>query len=157
MNTPALKFHSRRKVPFCRLPFVGSQHEGTPTFWDVPLTGGYYGGTKVGGELAALTLIHLRQHGRDQFAHGRLGQIATAWIEAARTATPEQYSALRGQVLSFMGALSPWLITAVDRQGQSLDTADQHAILRSANQWLAFDDSALFADQDELTALKREG
>jgi len=157
MNTPALKFRPRRKTSFNRLPFVGRQDDGAPNFWSVPLTGGYYGGTKAGGELAALMLIHLRQHGQDQFAHGRLGQVATAWLDAARTATPEQYSALRGQVLGFMGTLSPWLIAAAKQNGKNLDTADRHAILRSANRWLAFDDSALFADQDELTALKREG
>jgi len=152
-----LQFHPRRKVPFHRLPFVGKQHDGMPAFWSVPLTGGYYGGTKAGGELAALMLIHLRQHGRVEFSMGRLGQVATAWLEAARTATPEQYSALRGQALGFMGTLSPWLIAAAEQNGKRLDTADRHAILRSANRWLAFDDSALFADHNELTALKREG
>lgn len=155
--TAALQFHPRRKVPFHRLPFVGRQHDGTPNFWNVPLSSGYYGGTQTGGELAALMLIHLRQHRHDQYTTGQLGQVATAWLDAARTATPEQYSVLRGQVLGFMGMLSPWLIAAAEQNGKNLDTADRHAILRSANRWLAFDDSALFADQDELTALQREG
>jgi hypothetical protein len=152
----SLQFHPRRKAPFHRLPFVGQQADGTPYFWNVPLTGGYYGGPPTGGELAALRLIHLRQHRRDQFTTGQLGQVATAWLDAARTASPEQYSALRGQVLGFMAMLSPWLIAA-EHNGRNLDSADRHALLRKANQWLAFDDSTLFADQHELTAPPREG
>lgn len=27
-----LQFHPRRKMPFHRLPFVGKQHDGTPSF-----------------------------------------------------------------------------------------------------------------------------
>ncbi|MNF66108.1 hypothetical protein D3C84_478920 [compost metagenome] len=89
-------------------------------------------------------LIHLRQNRHDQFVTGRLGQIATGWLDAARTATPDQYSALHGQVLGFMGQLSPWLIAAVEWSGKNLDTADPHAMLRNANRWLTLNESALF-------------
>lgn len=145
MNASTLKLHPRRKVPFHQMPFVGSKQDGTPNFWDVPLTGGYYSGRQAGNGLAALMLIHLRQHRHEQFIEGKLGQVATAWLDAARTATPGQYSVLRGQVLGFMSALSPWLIAAAEQNGKKLDTADRHAILRSVNRWLAFDDSELLA------------
>lgn len=102
-------------------------------------------------------LVHLRQHRHDKSAQGNLGQVAMSWLDAARTASPEQYSALRGQVLGFTSMLSHWLICAAAHGGHNLDSADRHATLRNANRWLAFDDSALAADHDELTALKREG
>ncbi|QLL15475.1 hypothetical protein [Pseudomonas chlororaphis] len=133
-----LKLNPRAKIPCHRLPFVGrSTPKGEFSFWNVPMTGGYGGGCDAGGWLAMFMLIHLREQSQSDMAIPLLGQVASSWLEAARTASDEEFDALQGQAIGFMTRLSPWLMLAAREAGRNLDRVNQKEVLLKANAGLA--------------------
>lgn len=82
-------------------------------------------------------LIHLREQSQSDMAIPLLGQVASSWLEAARTASDEEFDALQGQAIGFMTRLSPWLMLAAREAGRNLDRVNQKEVLLKANAGLA--------------------
>ncbi|AZC88390.1 hypothetical protein C4K29_2087 [Pseudomonas chlororaphis subsp. piscium] len=82
-------------------------------------------------------LIYLREHSLSEMEIPFLGQVVAAWLEAARTASDEEFDALLGQSIGFMGRLSPWVMASAAKIGGNLDHVDQEEVLRKANAGLA--------------------
>jgi hypothetical protein len=129
-----LKVRPKAVIAIHRLPFVGRPSpEEKFSFWNVPLSAGYINGCQTGRDLAVFTLIHLREQAKSEGAITDLGGIALSWLEAARSASPEELDTLRGQVVGFMAEISPWTISAVDRFGGNLNQVDRCQLLRRVN------------------------
>lgn len=134
-----LKF-KRRKNPVSRLPYFGTDFY-TPKshntcFWDVPLTGEYWGGWDAGSALALIALKHIKTN-HDHPA-GHLGPIAASWLERAQQATPEEFATLRGQVLGFMRAVEAAALGGLFHADYNTDAWDEKILLKEANKGLAF-------------------
>lgn len=140
--SPALRFHSRRKSRIKQLPFVGEDHALCPSYWDVPLTGGYVGGTVAGAALAKIFVVHLNQSDGGIADQSLLGWIVCSWLDRALQEAgfampdsandgPEWYDSLYGQVIGFISELQPLLIHLARRSG--VQSIDQRAHLKTAN------------------------
>jgi len=143
MKTPAvLKFKPKKRLAVHRLPYVGNDHRrpehGGFSFWDVPLTGDYFGGNKAGRALGVIALQFFREtpEGDGSLINFHLQTVALTWLEMARTATPEEFQVLRGQASGFIGAICPWTILAARRFGGNLEKASPKSLLLEANQGL---------------------
>jgi hypothetical protein len=124
-----------------RLPYAGSRltaANGDISFWSVPLTGGYPGGVCTGDALAVLALRFLRQCPDENTDETHLTSIALGWLEAARAANADEFETLKGQVVGFVGRLTPWTVTAAQNVGQNLDKKDPVKLLESANAGLVW-------------------
>lgn len=134
-----LKMHSKRKVAFRRLPFVGK------TLWDVPATGGYCGGYETGRALATLFFKSLGEKDPDGFPPHYLGWIVSELMEKAEelggkvmASTPinnrsPEYDSFRGQYLGFFNTLCVILEATARKLGTKLDDADIQTLLDQAN------------------------
>lgn len=147
-SAPVLKFHRRKKQPHFQLPFVGHNHHPVGNFWDVPARGGYMGGCITGENLGLLYLHHLRLHGKQPLGHLYLQWIVIAWMEQAivygggemKEALPDESDelrSLRGQIVGFMKAITPWLMASVEQLGRNLESTDTAAVLAAANAGLS--------------------
>lgn len=124
-----LRFKNRKKLPIHRLPFVGKvPGVAGLSFWDVPKTGNYLGGTKTGEALARVYLKFVKEHGEC----GLLRSIALDMFEAKRNCSPER-DALRGQVVGFFFVLERWLEAATKNLDGGLDKMDTKDLLKAAN------------------------
>lgn len=124
-----------------RLPYAGSPMKaanGDVSFWSVPLTGGYAGGVHTGDALAVLALRYLRQNPEETKDENHLVSTALGWLETAKSANAEEFETLKGQVVGFIGRITPWTIAAARHVGQSLDTHDPEKILEQANSGLVW-------------------
>jgi hypothetical protein len=137
-----LKFKPRKSFPFHRLPYVGFENYtdryGRIGYWDVPLVGGYNGGWKTGRALGNIAVKRLSQNEPD-VAGGHLKSVAAAWLDRARTATPEEFDTLQGQVLGFMEVVGIWTHAAAMGSRYKLAALDEKDELKKANTGLGFD------------------
>lgn len=141
-----LAFHKRRHAAFRQLPFVGK------SAWDVPATGGFYGGCQTGEALALLFLKHLRQHGGNDHLPLDLLVIARdmalrveqeggqAMFDRPLSKRSASLTTLNGQMVGFFSELSRLLLAAAKRMGASLDGISDEALLAKANAGLAADE-----------------
>ena len=136
-----LTFKRRRVLPVHRLPYVGdsyiSRSMGRPTYWDVPLTGGYNGEWKTGGALAMIALKHMSNYNQ-RLDGDHLKYIADSWIDRASQASPDELDTLRGQVLGFMQEVGKFAEAAAVGSRLRLSQVDDRAELKKANEGLGF-------------------
>lgn len=134
-----LKF-KRRKHPTQKLPYVGTDFFESQVYghclWDVPLTGGYWGGYKTGQALSLIALKHIKADHANPVGH--LGSVVVSWLERARSANQEEFETLRAQVLGFMRAVEVAAIGGLLHTDYGTDSWDCKSLLKEANQGLAF-------------------
>lgn len=131
-----LRFKAPKKSSpdFFTLPFIGKDH-GEFSYWDVPLTTGFVPGTFLGTALANIYLNYIRDS-ENIIKHGLLADISAAWLDKARSCTPEEHEALLGQMKGFIGKINPcqmifsWPGAAADAPQRNESLLDQ------ANRWL---------------------
>lgn len=135
-----LRHHPHGHTPFHRLPFVGR------TAWQVPATGGYFGGYAT-GEAMALSFLHYLRAGNDDLPETRLAQIVTAFAAHLAEADDSGRDSVRGQAIGFCNTLSGWLTRAARQWGDTL--APPRDLVRRANAGLGFDEAAYLASLGE--------
>lgn len=139
-----LRVKSEKSDAWERLPFVGKDHGGTLTCWDVPLTGGYFGGIEVGKIVARMYFKYLRDHQKDPILFGsiHLRGIIEA-LNAKVPATEEEAQSLKGQKVGFMSEIGYWLESASREIGACLDAIPERAFVQQANESLDKTDASL--------------
>jgi hypothetical protein len=133
------------KGPWGHLPFVGKDH-AEQSCWDVPMTGGYWGGIEVGEAMARVYLKYVR--GRQVEKLDDTSMLLRAMLEGMdkkQTSTPEEASSLRGQRVGFMSEICVWLSAAAQRLGSSFDAIPERSFVAQANEALTFTDASLMA------------
>lgn len=129
-----------------RLPFVGKDHHANCSDWDVPLTGGYFGGIEVGESIARMYLKYLRD---EQDNPIRLGtahlQGMFNSLDARVATTKEERDSLRGQRVGFIYELGVWLEAAATRLGSSFDAIPERSFVQQASEALTRADAALMS------------
>ena len=128
-----------------RLPFVGKDN-GPESFWDVPMTGGYFGGIEVGRSVACMYLKYVRDH-RDNQIHNASGVLRSilAAMDAKQPVTKEEVESLRGQRTGFMSEICIWVRAAAERLGSSFDAIPERLLVQQANESLERADEAFHA------------
>lgn len=134
------------------LPFVAGNRTGAiEDSWCLPATGGSVGGFAAGEALAIFLLKRIREQ---PFAH-RYKIISIAEAFSARlegvggrgmansdpAAWTDEYRSIRGQFAGFMKVLHE-AATAYAVHADSLDLTREAALIRIANQGVAFDEPA---------------
>lgn len=141
--TIKLKFHNRRIHESMRLPFVSAKRseigELSFSYWDVPKTGGYFGGNITGQALARLYLQHLKAMTND--TGGTLQQIVLDMLDLDSEGD-EESDTRRGQVVGFFSELENWLSPAVKHLSGGLEQEEPNELLKLANTGLNFDETA---------------
>lgn len=136
-----LRAKHRAKLDMHRLPFVGRDHvqeeNGGVCFWDVPFTGGYFGGNETGEAIAYIYLAHLRHMSGNKSHKLGLGPILSEMMRRIPR-TKEEHDSRCGQLIGFASVIGTWLGAAVDQLGERLETADQVGLLKAANAGLDF-------------------
>lgn len=132
-----LRTKPRAKLQMHQLPFVGRDHvkpdHGGFSFWDVPLTGGYFGGNETGSAIGNMFLVHLRQSkNADNSCALHLAGILNSLRERVPT-TKEEADTLKGQAVGFGSVIGQWLMAAVEHLGHNLDKVDHDKLLYAAN------------------------
>lgn len=147
-TAPCLAFHSRRRRAFNQLPFID---EHGLSGWDVPASGGFFGGQRTGEALAVMFLKHLREHGgKDRQSLELLAVVrgmvdryeqegGRAMCNRRLSQRSEGFNTLNGQMVGFMGVVGNWLVAAAQHMGTSLDDIDNQALLTKANAGLSVD------------------
>jgi hypothetical protein len=140
-----LRSKQEGKCAWHRLPFVGKDH-GLESFWDVPMTGGYFGGIEVGRSVACIFLKYVRDQ-RDNQTHNASGLLRSvlAAMDAKQPLTEEQAESLKGQRTGFMNEICTWLRSAVERLGSSFDAIPERSLVQQANEHLIRTDAAFNA------------
>lgn len=146
-----LRAKPRAKLDMHQLPFVGRDHvvhdDGCVCFWDVPLTGGYFGGTETGSAIACMYLAHIRrQMNGDKTYTLSLASILCALTQRV-TKNPDEADSLRGQVVGFGSVIGRWLTAAVEQLGGNLEAAELKKLLGNANDGLDRDRATKRFDQ----------
>ncbi len=133
-NRVRFKAPKKRSSDFYTLPFVGKDH-GEFSYWDVPLTTDFLPGTFLGSALAGIYLNYIRDS-ENIIKHCLLDDISTAWLDKARSCTPEEYEALRGQIKGFIGEINPCRVIS-SWPGAAADAPQSNeSLLNQANRWL---------------------
>lgn len=135
-DKPTLKFKNRKKLPLHRLPFVDKE-EGKLglSFWSVPKSGGYHGGSDTGRALALLYLKHLRSNAGE--SNSMLQHIALDMFDFQDFPNRDKREdAVRGQAVGFFKEIEKLLIAAVVPMGDCLDSIDENELLKRANKGL---------------------
>lgn len=134
------------KTAWDRMPFVGKDHGKHETNWDVPLSGGYFGGIEVGQVAARLYLKYLRDERESPLRMGSSHLESVLRDLYRKTAsTQQEEESLRGQRVGFVSELGHWLEHAAERAGSCLDAIPQRSFVQQANESLAKNDAALVA------------
>lgn len=127
-----------------RLPFVGKDHHAYFSDWDVPLTGGYFGGIEVGASIARMYLKYLRDEQDNPIRLGasNLQGILNS-LDVRVATTKDEGDSLRGQRVGFIYELGNWLEAAATRLGSSFDAIPERSFVHQANEALSRTDAAL--------------
>ena len=129
-----------------RLPFVGKDHSECCSNWDVPLTGGFFGGIEVGRVAGRMFLKYLRDERENPC---RLGSTSLKSILASMenkvATTDEEKRSLEGQRTGFIGEISYWLESAAERLASSFDAIPMRSFVQLANESLERTDEAFHA------------
>lgn len=141
-----LRSKPQAKSAWDRLPFAGKDHSRHFSSWDVPMTGGYFGGIEVGKIVARMYFKYLRDEQANPFKFGaiHLQGILTS-LDAKVPVTDEEKESLKGQRVGFMSEVGHWLEEAVLRLGSCLDAIPERSFVQDANEHLARTDAALMA------------
>jgi len=159
LSTPRLlKRRPHVRTPFLQLPFVGSRGtKRTKRFWDVPATGGYFGGYKT-GEAMALAFLKFLRADESEYPNYQLTQIVEsfmvrfeeeggeAMVDRRISDWSTSFDSLRGQHVGFFNTLSVWLAAAAKNLGPRLDNLTEQELVRRANAGLKFDSAAYIAE-----------
>lgn len=150
--------------PCRRLPFVG---RAELFGWDVPLRGGYVGGTKTGRALALIYLKYLRGNGANPISGLCLENIVLSMArhfaandgltEVPVIEQPEELSALRGQIVGFFEVMSTWAVAAAQELGANLDKTDDAELLQQSNSGLDFGPKEERETWERLTGMAGKG
>jgi hypothetical protein len=134
------------KSAWDRLPFVGKDHSKHFSSWDVPLTGGFFGGIEAGRVAARLFIKYLRDE-RDN--PSRLGAVhlrgVLSALDAKQVTTEEEQHSLNGHRTGFMNEIFDWLDAAALTLGSSFDAISQRSLVQQANEHLTRTDAALMS------------
>jgi hypothetical protein len=163
-TTNPIKRKTRGKPGFRSLPFVaGWRTESASPCWNVPASGGYFGGYETGEAMAQAFLKFLRDEQGDFPAYWLTG-IAESFMvrfeqeggRAMKDRSPcsgsDGFEAFRGQYCGFFNTVSQWLAASAKHLGSNLDRLTEQDLVRRANAGLGFDHVAYMAslsDEDE--------
>ncbi|WP_433769355.1 hypothetical protein [Pseudomonas putida] len=141
-----LRSKPQEKTAWGRLPFVGKDHGPRHSDWDVPLTGGYFGGIEAGKIVARMYLKYLRDERDNPIRLGTTHlQGMLLALNAKVPTTKSEEESLRGQRVGFIHELGTWLEAAVSRLGSSFDAIPERSFVQQANASLASSDAAFMA------------
>lgn len=145
-NHMGLRSKPKAKTAWSRLPFVGKDHGKHVSYWDVPPTGGFFGGIEVGKAVARLYLKHLRdERGNPDKTGSTSLQIMLRDMYGKTTSTKDEDRSLTGQRVGFASELARWLEAAAERLGSSFDAIPEQSFVQQANEALLRSDSELMA------------
>lgn len=134
------------KNAWYRLPFVGDDHGKHLSYWDVPLTGGYFGGIEAGKIVARLFIKYLRDERDSPLRCGTMNLRAVlSSLDNKKPSTKEEEEALCGQRVGFMSEITYWLEAAAERLGSSFDAIPERSLVAQANEALTPTDTSLIA------------
>lgn len=144
-----LREKTQEKYASDRMPFVGKDHHKLASNWDVPLTGGFFGGLDAGAVIARMFIKYLRDQRDDQLRMGasRLRMMLTS-LELKKASTPDEQHSLNGQRAGFIGELFDWIDAAAMRHGSALDAIPQRSFIQQVNEHLARTDADCLAAID---------
>ncbi|NMY06360.1 hypothetical protein HBO12_25725 [Pseudomonas sp. WS 5059] len=129
-----------------RLPFVGSDHSKFHSNWDVPLTGGFFGGIEVGRVAARMLMKYLRDERQNPCRLGSSSlQSVFASMDNKNPTTEEEMRSLQGQRTGFISEIAYWLESAAERLGSSFDEIPVRSFVQMANESLECTDEAFHA------------
>lgn len=135
-----------KKTSWERLPFVGKDHSPHYSSWDVPLTGGYFGGIEAGRAVARMYLKYLRDEQANPIRIGTANLQGVLSSSYAKTpTTKEEEASLTGQRVGFIHEIGTWIEAAVTRLGSGLDAIHEHSLVQQVNESLTRTDAALMA------------
>lgn len=121
--------------PVHRLPFVGGKstgrHRGV-SYWNVPASGGYHGGTETGGALVLAYLKFLRETPENITTVGLLQLVVLDMCGRLASAKGHERRSLRGQIVGFLHELDRLAREAVQVRPE-LDQISEAEILNRAN------------------------
>jgi hypothetical protein len=141
-----LRSHPVGKLAWARLPFVGKDHSKNHSNWDVPMTGGFFGGIEVGKAIARMYLKYVRTEiGNPVALSSTLLSSMLTSLAAKQPSTKDEEHALSGQRAGFLGELSYWLSASVLRLGSSFDAISEQSFVDQVNIHLLRDDATLMA------------
>jgi hypothetical protein len=141
------------KCAWDRLAFVGKDHCAKHSNWDVPLTGGFFGGVEVGRAAACMFLKYLRDE-RDnpcRLTSSNLKSVLGSMDSKVPT-TEEEERSLKGHRAGFIFELAYWLESAAEKLGSSFDAIPERSLVERANESLTRTDAALMAAIDAESA-----
>jgi hypothetical protein len=147
-----LKRKSRAASGTARLPFIGGS--GPDRCWNIPATGGYFGGYETGEAMAQAYLKMQRSSASTSCFFvtaivasfmARFEKEGGSEMAARRDQWSEGYESFRGQYVGFFNTISAWLDRAAVNCGSELDRITDDDIRTRANAGLAFDDAAYMA------------
>ncbi|MBK3438780.1 hypothetical protein [Pseudomonas sp. MF7448] len=134
------------KCAWDRLPFVGKDHSKSSSNWDVPLTGGFFGGIEVGRIAGRMFLKYLRDERENPTRLGSSSlRSVLASMDAKVTTTDEEKLSLDGQRAGFIGEIAYWLESAAERLGSCFDAIPERSLVLQANESLERTDEAFHA------------
>ncbi|MDD3676036.1 hypothetical protein [Thauera propionica] len=153
-----IKRKTRVKRGFRRLPFVaGRSANSAAPCWNVPASGGYFGGYETGEAMAQAFLKFLREEEGGFPAYWLTFIVESFMIrfeqeggKAMADRVPcsersETFVAFRGQYCGFLNTVSQWLAASAKHLGASLDRISEQDLVRRANAGLGFDQAAYMA------------
>jgi hypothetical protein len=148
-----IKYKRTVKNSWQRLPFISSNARAKAPNWNVPATGGYFGGYKTGECLAVAFLKYQRLHDVgdlssvvESFMIRFEAEGGSAMLNRPASEWSESFRALRGQYCGFFSCLSYWLHCAATAQGGDLDTTAEQDIEQVANDGLKFNEKAFMSE-----------
>ncbi|WP_330208653.1 hypothetical protein [Pseudomonas sp. Z13] len=141
-----LRAKPEEKSAWDRLPFVGKDHGKHHSSWDVPLTGGFFGGIEVGRVAGRMFLKYLRDERQNPCRLGSSSlKSVLASMDAKVASTDEEKRSLEGQRAGFIGEISYWLESAAERLGESFDAIPMRSFVQQVNEDLERTDEAFHA------------
>ena len=134
------------KSAWDRLPFVGKDHSKNFSSWDVPLTGGFFGGIEAGHVAGRMFLKYLRDERQNPYRLGGSSlQSVLASMDNKTPTTEEEMRSLQGQRTGFINEISYWIESAAERLGSSFDEIPMLSFVQMANENLECTDEAFHA------------
>lgn len=141
-----LRINPSAKSAWDQLPFVGKDHGKQVSCWDVPMTGGYFGGCEAGKIVARMYLKYVRdEHGKSMTMAATLLRSMLAGLDAKKPSSEVETDSVNGQRIGFIHELSHWIDAAAVRLGSSLDAIPQRSFIDQASFELSRDDASLMA------------
>lgn len=129
-----------------RLPFVGRDHSKYHSSWDVPLTGGFFGGIDAGRVAARMFMKYLRDERQNPCRLGSSSlQSVFSSMDNKNPTTEEEMRSLQGQRTGFISEIAYWLESAAERLGSSFDEIPMRSFVQMANESLECTDVAFHA------------